>query len=173
MHFYACSLLNPFSYKKKYYIVTRHINIVITYSAIDLTWPDLTSSKNNSFWPVITHPVCYIYQIRIVSKNLHPRYLFINIRMCNVISGSDPPIRTESTACFTFSVGDMSILISSPKTLGLWWFCGSPKRSEAAFLISTWTFFRKNWAATASVVFWNLPNLTLNFDSTNLINNSW
>ncbi|KAJ0447533.1 hypothetical protein HanLR1_Chr17g0665141 [Helianthus annuus] len=63
--------------------------------------------------------------------------LFISIRMCKVISGSDPPLRTESTACFTFSVGDMRILINSPNTLGLLWSWAGPKSSEAAFLIST------------------------------------
>lgn len=84
-------------------------------------------------------------------------YLFISIRMCNEISGSAPPARTQFTASSTLFEGDMRTLISSPNTLGRDWRTSDcPNKSEAALLISGCMFFKKNWTATASVVPWNL-----------------
>lgn len=85
------------------------------------------------------------------------QYLFISIRMCNVISGSCLPWRTQLTASSTSLEGEIKNLISSPNTLGLESkVSGDPYNSVAAVLISECIFFKKNWAATASVVFWNL-----------------
>ena len=65
--------------------------------------------------------------------------------MCNEISGSPPPPRTQFTAALTSSEGDIRTLISSPYTLALdRRNSGDPNKSEAAFLISGCTFFRKN-----------------------------
>lgn len=87
-------------------------------------------------------------------------YLFVIMRMCNTISGLEP-FKAHWTAFSTVCEGDIITCISSPNVLGLARNePGDPKSDEAAVFILAWTFFRKNWIPTASVVPSNLASLT-------------
>lgn len=83
-------------------------------------------------------------------------YLLDIMRMCKAISGSTP-FKAQVTASWTVLEGDTIARISSPNVLGLAGNeSGNPKRADAAAFIPVWTFFRKNWVPTESVVPLNL-----------------